>query len=73
MCHDQPTDRKPSHRASRGQLNLGPGGPLPSVRGPRIRALLDAYGWQDREGIHIPDYRIPCEHDQRDGWDRRSG
>jgi hypothetical protein len=36
---------------ARRLLNLGPGGPPPAVQGPRIRALLDAYGLQDRDGF----------------------
>jgi aminoglycoside phosphotransferase (APT) family kinase protein len=36
---------------ARRLLNLDPGGPPPAVQGPRVRALLDAYGWQDREGL----------------------
>jgi hypothetical protein len=34
---------------ARRLLNLGPGGPPPSVQGPRIRALMDAYGLDDRD------------------------
>lgn len=36
---------------ARRLLNLGPSGPSAAVQGGRIRALLDAYGLQDRDGF----------------------
>jgi hypothetical protein len=36
---------------ARRLLNLGPGGPPPAAQGLRIRALLDAYGLQGRDGF----------------------
>jgi hypothetical protein len=35
----------------RGLLSPGPDGPPPAIQGPRIRALLDAYGFGDRSGF----------------------
>jgi hypothetical protein len=36
---------------ARRLLCLGPDGPPPAIQGPRIRALLDAYGFGDRSGF----------------------
>lgn len=54
---------------ARRLLNPGPDGPPPAVQSPRIRALLDAYGPQDRDSFASGSSN-PRKRDQRDRRDR---